>query len=380
MSLLPNEWIENSLEVYLYQHTTKLQIIYWVVLAAVTITLVLLPFIYVDISIKGSGIVRPVAEKTEIRASITELVDSVYVYEGQRVNKGDILLSFRTSNSDYRIDYQTKRLHDCEAHLADLAFLAKGEAPNTFRSQVRRQEYAYFVKRKRELETSLAQAEKEYHRHQILFERKVISEEEYEKYFYQYQSLQDELASLKQSQFSTWQTDLNNYRNQRHETEVTLKQEQEERIMCVIRSPVSGTIDQFAGIYRGSSVQAGQSLAVISPDSTLCVEVCVAPRDIGFMEIGMPVNVQVESFNYNEWGTLPGQVRDISSDFLTDNQGSPYYKVKCEMERDYLQQKNGRIGRLKKGMTIYAHFVVARRSLFDLLYQQMDDWINPNQY
>lgn len=31
-------------------------------------------------------------------------------------------------------------------------------------------------------------------------------------------------------------------------------------------------------------------------------------------------------------------------------------------------------------MTIYAHFVVARRSLFDLLYQQMDDWINPNQY
>ena len=33
MSLLPNEWIENSIEVYNYQHTTKSQAIYWVVLA-----------------------------------------------------------------------------------------------------------------------------------------------------------------------------------------------------------------------------------------------------------------------------------------------------------------------------------------------------------
>ena len=31
--LLPNEWIENSIETYIYQHTTKSQIIYWVVLA-----------------------------------------------------------------------------------------------------------------------------------------------------------------------------------------------------------------------------------------------------------------------------------------------------------------------------------------------------------
>ena len=38
--LLPNEWIENSIETYIYQHTTKSQVIYWVVLLAVTVTLV----------------------------------------------------------------------------------------------------------------------------------------------------------------------------------------------------------------------------------------------------------------------------------------------------------------------------------------------------
>lgn len=380
MSLLPNEWIENSIETYIYQHTTKSQVIYWVVLAAVTAALIALPFIYVDISVQGSGVVRPVTEKTEIKAAITELVDSVYVREGQQVNKGDILLRFRTNNSDYKITYQTNRLNDFEAHLADLAYLAKGEAPANFCSPVRRQEYTYFVRRRNELETSLAQAEKEYERHNNLFNKKVISEEEYEKYYYQYISQQNELASLIQSQLSTWQADLNSYRNQRNEMNTALKQEQKDKDMYIVRSPVAGTIDQFSGIYRGSSIQAGQSLAVISPDSTLCMEVYVTPRNIGFMSIGMPVNVQVESFNYNEWGTLPGKVKEISSDFLTDSQGNSYYKIKCEMERDYLKLKNGRIGRLKKGMTVSAHFMVTRRSLFDLLYQKIDDWANPRQY
>ena len=42
--LLPNEWIENSIETYIYQHTTKSQIIYWIVLAAVTAVMIALPF------------------------------------------------------------------------------------------------------------------------------------------------------------------------------------------------------------------------------------------------------------------------------------------------------------------------------------------------
>ena len=378
--LLPNEWIENSIETYIYQHTTKSQVIYWIVLLAVTITLVALPFIYVDISVQGSGVVRPVAEKAEITSSITEIVDSVFVKEGEQVNKGDVILRFRTNSSDYKINYQTSRLNDCSAQLADLAYLAEGDCPKFFSSPVRQQEYAYFIRKKQELETGLAQAEKEYLRNKTLFEKKVISEEEYDSYYFKFKSQQNELASLVQSQISTWQADQNTYRNTYNEMSTNLKQEIKNKDMYIVRSPVGGTVDQFSGVYRGSSIQAGQSLAVISPDSTLCIEVYVTPRNIGFMSVGMSVNVQVESFNYNEWGTIPGRVKDISSDFLTDSQGNSFYKVKCEMERDFLQLKNGRIGKLKKGMTVNAHFMVTRRSLFNLLYQKMDGWVNPKQY
>ena len=182
--LLPNEWIENSIETYIYQHTTKSQIIYWIVLFAVTVTLVALPFVYVDISVQGSGVVRPVAEKAEITSSITEIVDSVFVKEGEQVNKGDVILRFRTNSSDYKINYQTSRLNDCSAQLADLDYLAEGDCPISFSSPVRQQEYAYFIRKKQELETGLAQAEKEYLRNKTLFEKKVISEEEYDSYYF----------------------------------------------------------------------------------------------------------------------------------------------------------------------------------------------------
>ena len=300
--------------------------------------------------------------------------------EGVMVKKGDVILRFKTDNSDLKIHYQTSRLNDCSAQLADLAYLAKGEKPTMFSSPVRQQEYAYFIRKKQELETALTQAEKEYMRNKTLFEKKVISEEEYDGYYFKLQSQRNELASLVQSQLSTWQADQNTYRNTYNEMNSNLKQEVKDKDMYIVRSPVDGTVDQFSGVYRGSNIQAGQALAVISPDSTLCLEVYVTPRNIGFMSVGMPVKVQVESFNYNEWGMVSGKVKEISSDFLTDSQGNSFYKVKCEMERDYLQLKNGRVGKLKKGMTVSAHFMVARRSLFDLLYQKMDSWVNPRQY
>lgn len=378
--LLPNEWIENSIETYIYRHTTKSQIIYWVVLAVIAAFLVAMPFIYVDISVQGNGAIRPISEKTEIKSSVTEIVDSVFVREGEQVHKGDILLRLRTNNSDYKINYQNERLRDCNEQLADLAYLVKGKRPPHFQSAVRQQEYAYFTNRKREIETALAQAEKEYKRNKNLFDKKVVSEEEYDGFYFKYKNKQDELASLEQSQLNTWEADQNTLRNTYHEMNSALKQEVKGKDMYFVRSPVDGTLDQFSGLYKGSSIQAGQSLAVISPDSTLYAEVYVTPRNIGFIREGMPVKIQVESFNYNEWGTLPAKVKDISSDCLTDEQGNAYYKVKCEMERNYLQLKNGRKGWLKKGMTVGAHFMVTRRSLFDLLYQKIDNWANPRQY
>jgi HlyD family secretion protein len=50
------------------------------------------------------------------------------------------------------------------------------------------------------------------------------------------------------------------------------------------------------------------------------------------------------------------------------------------LDSNHLTLRNGRRGDLKKGMNVVAHFMLTRRSLFDLLYQKIDQWINPTQY
>ena len=74
---------------------------------------------------------------------------------------------------------------------------------------------------------------------------------------------------------------------------------------------------------------------------------------------------------------MKGKIESISTDIFTDS-GQPYFKVRCKMDKQSLKLRNGYEGNLKKGMTLQARFVVARRSLFQLLYDKTDDWLNPN--
>jgi len=381
MNFIPSEYINDSIDSYIAKYSTTSLKIYWAVLIAVVATLIALPFIYVDVSVQEAGIIRPVTEKTEIRANITELVDSVFVKEGQAVKPGDTLLIFRQSATDYQIQYQQKRINDFQEHISDLIILTKGEKPKTFSSGTRQQEYAFYNQQKNECETNLAKTKKDLERTQQLFERKVVSEEEYEKYQYEYDKVKNELASLRDNQLSKWRSDLNVYSNSLEEMRMSMKREMKSKDLYAVISPVTGTLDQFRGIYKGSNIQAGNLLAIISPDSTLCAEVYVSPRNIGYIYLGMPVHIQVSSFNYNEWGTISGEVTEISSDFLTGNSGNEaYYKVKCNLDRNYLVRKNGATGKLKKGMVVSSHFMLTERSLFALIYQKMDDWANPKQY
>lgn len=381
MDTIPSELIKDSIDTYIAEYSTTSQKIYWVVLAVIIATLIALPFIYVDVSIQEYGIIRPVAEKTEIRAAISEFVDSVFVKEGQTVNQGDTILILRQSSPDYQIQYQQKRINDFREHLSDLYILAKGEKPKIFLSGTRQQEYAFFMKQRNEYETNLDRAKKDLDRAQQLFDKKVVSEEEYERYQYEYRKAMNELASLRDNQLSKWQNDWNVYSNSLEEMQMSMKQELKSKDLYVVASPVSGTLDQFRGIYKGSNIQAGSLLAIISPDSTLYADVYVSPRNIGYIYLGMPVHIQVSSFNYNEWGTIRGEVTEISSDFLTGDSGNEaFYKVKCSLEKNYLVRKNGVTGKLKKGMYVSSHFMITERSLFDLIYQKMDDWANPTQY
>jgi multidrug resistance efflux pump len=378
--LLPQEYINDSAESYFYKNRIPSLVIYWTFLVVVVVVLILLPFIYIDISLSSSGFVRPKSEITTLISPVSEVVEKTYFNEGDEIHKGDVLLTFRTEKSDYKIHYDKSILSDHANHIRDLQILTMGQSPSRFATQTRQKEYVSYQAKVSEISTYIQQTEIEYKRNKILFDEGLISQEEYEKYYYAYKNRVDELTSLKQSQLTTWQSDLNNYMNQYSEYQSDFKQQTKDKSLHVITSPVDGTLEQFHGIYAGSPLQEGTSIAVISPHAELLAECYVKPNDIGFIHPGMNVNLQVATFNYNEWGVLRGVVEHVSSDYIQDEQNNTFFKVRCQIETPYLvYKKTSRKGYIKKGMNVTAHFIITRRSLFDLLYQNIDEWINPAQ-
>ena len=159
---------------------------------------------------------------------------------------------------------------------------------------------------------------------------------------------------------------------------ITIRTTTKEQEFYVIKAPVTVTIEQFAGIYEGTNIQSGQIIAGISPETDLIAEVYISPKDIGYLKEGTPLNIQVGAFNYNGWGMIKGEIINISDDYiLLENQ--PVFKIRCKMERNQLSLRNGITGDVKKGMTIRARFLLAKRSLYQLLFDNVNDWLNPAQ-
>lgn len=186
----------------------------------------------------------------------------------------------------------------------------------------------------------------------------------------------DELVTLKQEQRAAWEVKLREHQLELMKLKTEKNQLEEEKKLYTLYAPVSGTLQQVSGKYEGGYLSSGDVLGHISPDTSLIGECYINPSDIGLIRKMMKVNFQVEAFNYTEWGVIQGVVTDIGNDFILIND-TPVFKIKCKFFKDSLSLKNGIVGHLKKGMKIRGQFIVAKRSIFQLLYDKIDDWINP---
>ena len=45
--------------------------------------------------------------------------------------------------------------------------------------------------------------------------------------------------------------------------------------------------------------------------------------------------------------------------------------------KNYLVLRNGYSAEMRKGMSLTARIIIARRSLFNLLFDKMNKWVNP---
>lgn len=375
--LFPIEVMQHSSYTWLPRVKVRTQLIYLIVLMAVVAALAALPFIKVDVSVKASGLVRPVTEKHELRNLVAGTIAEILVTDGQKVQRGQEILRLQEEVSDGRLQQNSWELGQRQKYIHDLSILAAGGGGG-LQSALYQQQYQRYQSSLNEQLATVNKLKADMEMYEKLFTEKVIAKKEFADRQYEYVKSQAAYQFAVQQQRSAWQEELSRLREESSRLHADTRQLRQEKEWNVIKAPVSGTLQQFSGKYAGGYIQAGEMLGIISPDSNLVAECYVTPKDIGYLQDDMPVKFQIDAFNYNEWGLVEGVVQSVDNDFILMN-GQPVFRVKCRFASTQVSTSKGIKGNLKKGMTFQARFILTKRSLFQLLYDKTDDWMNPNR-
>lgn len=381
--LFPTEIVEFTAEYHFNKHNPRTLIVYQLLLLLVIGAIASLFVVKIDVSVKGTGLLRAVQENHAIKAIVSGRVEEVFVGENQRVEAGQVLARIRTDILDQEKDLLLSQRSDLGSQLDDLHKLTRllqlreVKKRPLLSSAMYSQQFTLFWQRVSKLQNQLELAEKNFERYSQLYDNRVISAAEYDEAKYTYQQAKTELELAYDEQASVWQQDLTNLRLKTGELGARISQVNKEQELYVLQAPASGTLQSVKGLRQGSMISANEVLAEVSPDSGLIAEAYILPKDIGYLRAGTPVNLQIEAYDYNQWGMATGEIASISADIFTDR-GQPYFKVRCVLNEDRLALKNGYEGKLHKGMTLQARFFVTRRTLFQLIYDKADDWLNPN--
>ncbi len=375
--IFPKEVIENSYEVHHAMHSSKSNTIYLLITSSLLIAICSLFFIEVTIYNTSRGIIKPQKEHMIIQSVQSGKVIYQNLKNNTEVSKGDTLLIISNKALQEKTKNTQENLTELKLFIRDLRTLLAMSEGNLQTSKYA-QERLYYKEKSRELEIKYNKAKADFERDRKLYEKNVIAKMEMDNCTLQYQVAKSNKDQYHKQQKIAWQNQLTDYEKQERELISTLSQFSENRELSVLTAPEDGTLLDVAGISEGSFINAGIHLATLSPKAALLVECYLSPADIGLIKNGNKANFQIDAFNYNQWGVATGKIVSVANDVQIEN-NMPVFKVRCELDQKALSLKNGFIGNFKKGMTLTARFELTDRSLFQLLYDKVDDWVNPNQ-
>lgn len=379
-NILPIEIVENTIEIHRFKHTVKSKIIYGILLLSIIGIGVSLPYISLDIYSSAQGILKSEKERNLISSLYSGKIQQIYISENNYVKQGDTLLIINNAIGKEKEVLLSNQLDETRLFAHDLNYLSsiKSIHQDSLQSFLYQKEYIQYLQKLRELQTHYTKNKRDYIRQEKLYNKDVIAKVAYQESKYKYDLAVSNLNHFKKQQRNQWQSSLIQQNNKADELQSRLIQMQEEQSNYIITASITGTIQNLKGLEQGNFVISGSSIAEISPDTELIAECYIKPSDIGLLKKNTKVKFQIDAFNYNQWGMATGKIISINKDISIVN-NTPMFRVICSLNQSQLQLKNGFEGTLKKGMTLNARFFIINRSVFDLLYDKVDDWFNPSK-
>jgi len=184
------------------------------------------------------------------------------------------------------------------------------------------------------------------------------------------QNLQNKIAANKQS-IDQIDTQLTNkiIANDRQISQIESQISQTEKDLedRNIKAPVAGKIDKLK-VSERSVVGNGETIMEIVPSGDFVAKVFIPNKDRGKVKENMPVDLRIDSYDFTEYGDIPGELVEIGKDAQEPTQIHQFShfigKIELDLEKQnqFIQQN----GDLESGMSVNANIKTGKRRIISI--------------
>jgi hemolysin D len=395
------------------------RLVLWAFFIAICGTLLWTVFGHVDEVATAPGKMIPIGNVKVLQAGDKGVVKNIFIKEGQRVNKGDLLIEldqtisaadvagFKKQIAYYNLEisrlmaqktgapfqpgadpdldpkdlaaqvglYQSWLL-ERQARVVTAQAAVQQSAAALETARVNQVRYSQQLEIAREIESRLdgLYAQNAVAYFQLLGQRAkrmeleqalLAQESEIAKNEALLMQSQGSLANVQASYDKDIDTRLTDDRKQLLQYTEELKKADERNRLARITAPIDGRIGELAVHTIGGVVTAAQVLMTIVPDdATLQMEAWVANKDIGFVHEGQAAEVKIETFNFQKFGTIPAVVENVSPDATEDKEKGRTYRVLLKLDKDKVLV-NDKFVDLTTGMSATADIKIRQKRIIE---------------
>lgn len=393
------------------------------ILVLVTVLIVWSAYAEIDELVRGQGKVIPSKQLQLVQNLEGGILTELLVQEGQRVDKGQILLKLDDTQFNSKFQERIQTVLAVKANIARLRAELAGDDTITFSTELKQsvpeviaEQSRLFTHRKEQLNSSqalidlqikqekqslakaefdgqqaqrqLALATKELDILRPLLKEGVVSEMEILRAEKEALKAQGEVSGLKFAipKYETAIEELNNKRKQLRinfntETQTELGEYLDQLALISqtsgaledrlertqVRSPVNGTVKQIMLNTLGGVVQPGMDLISIVPlEDSLLIETKIRPSDIARLYPGQRAMVKFTAYDFTIYGGLEAELVHISADSISHDKDESFYLVRVKTYRNNLGSEDNPLP-IIPGMVAEVDIITGKKTLLSYL-------------
>jgi HlyD family secretion protein len=349
----------NREELGLKQSRFLARTVVWTLMGTTGVALAWLAFAKTDEVVVAPGKLEPIGNVKTVQMPAGGVLDELLVKEGERVRKGQVLMRLdneatvdRQSSIQQSIAAKKEQLKLKRLELNRYLSLNDTEQKVLQRNLVLEKQ---ILNRLDSLKTSGAAAEL-----QVLQQNNKVREVEGQLQKVEVDRYR-QIAILEQ-QIQQLNGELADLASKLTELTVNIRYQD-------LRSPVDGLVFDLKPKGAGFVAQTSEQVMKIVPFSDLQAKVEIDSSDIGFVRVGKPVDISIDSFPATDFGVLAGTLKSVGSDALPTDERNQLYRFPAivSLNSQQFKLKSGQELPLQVGMSLTANIKLRKVSYLQLL-------------